>query len=77
MGLEKYFGAERESNCVAICEGGSFYFLLWGEPGLRWFCGCGCLFFGGFWRWGLVLKFGPDAAVDSSAGFAVWGLIPL
>jgi hypothetical protein len=51
--------------------------LLWGEPGLRWFCGCGCLFFGGFWRWGLVLKFGPDAAVDSSAGFAVWGLIPL
>jgi hypothetical protein len=44
-----------ESNVMDGSGDGGFYFLLWGEPGLRWF-------------WGVVLFFGFVSPGVSKSG---------
>jgi hypothetical protein len=46
-GTRQYLGVKPESNVMDGSGEGGFYFLLWGEPGLRWFWGV-VLFFGCF-----------------------------
>ena len=36
IGKRQYFGVSGGSNPMDVWQGGGFYFLLWGEPGLRW-----------------------------------------
>jgi hypothetical protein len=72
--MDSTFGVDSEANCLEVWVGGGIDFLLWGEPGLRWFWGgfCGSFqFFGGNLRPRFGRRFSRCGLGLGSAG-EVW-----